>query len=90
MGQATIPGPVKMIRQIWNVLTPSNQKQISEFHYLSQKEGLVIYTLRGTEIKFGNLDRLKEKVSFFNQIFSMEKDFPSKNNEVIQYVDLRY
>ncbi|MEN6462048.1 MAG: FtsQ-type POTRA domain-containing protein [Syntrophomonas sp.] len=90
LGQAVAPVSTKMIRQVWNALTPSNQKQISEFHYLNQKEGLVIYTVKGTEIKFGNLDRLKEKTRFFDQIFEMEKDFPGQYKEVLQYVDLRY
>lgn len=90
MGQAIASAPIKMIRQVWNALTPSCQKQISEFHYINQNEGLVIYTVKGTEIKFGNLNRLKEKVGFFNQIFSMEKDFPVQHKEVLQYVDLRY
>jgi cell division protein FtsQ len=90
MGQAIASAPIKMIRQVWNALTPSYQKQISEFHYINQNEGLVIYTVKGTEIKFGNLNRLKEKVGFFNQIFSMEKDFPVQHKEVLQYVDLRY
>lgn len=90
LGQAVAPEPIKMIRQVWSSLTPSSQKQISDFRYLNQKEGLVIYTVSGTEIKFGSLDRLKEKTDFFKQIFTMEKNFPVQNNEVLQYVDLRY
>jgi cell division protein FtsQ len=90
IGQAVEPVSTKIIRQVWNSLTPSDQKQISEFHYISEKEGLVIYSINGTEIKFGNLDRLKEKIKIFSQIFKMEKDFPIQYKGVLQYVDLRY
>lgn len=90
LGQAVEPAAVKMVKQVFNALKTSDREQISEFHYLNQQEGLVIYTLNGTEIKFGNLERLKEKTGFFTQIFQMEKDLPVGDKEVLQYVDLRY
>lgn len=89
LGQPVDAGAVRMIKQVYDALG-DNTKQISEFHYLDAQKGIIIYTTAGTEVKFGNLDRLDEKAIFFTQIFKMEKDLQTDQHEVLQYVDLRY
>lgn len=89
LGQSVNAGAVHMIKKIYDALG-QNTKEISEFHYLDAEKGIIIYTTAGTEVKFGNLDRLKEKIQFFPQIFKMETDLQINEHEVLQYVDLRY
>ncbi|MGI5920189.1 MAG: cell division protein FtsQ/DivIB [Syntrophomonadaceae bacterium] len=90
VGQAVAQAPTRMIRQVWNLLSSSARQQISEFHYINPQQGLVLFTVKGTEIKFGGLDRAKEKAELIDQILTMEQDFPTKYKTVLQYVDLRY
>lgn len=89
LGQPVNADAVHMIKKIYDALG-ENSNQISEFHYLNEDEGIIIYTIAGTQVKFGNLDRLDEKIKFFPQIFNLEKDLQTKEHEVLQYVDLRY
>jgi cell division protein FtsQ len=89
LGQPVNTAAVTMIKKIYDALG-ENVAQISEFHYLDIKKGIIIYTNEGTEVKFGDLTRLVEKAKFFPQIFRMEKDLQSNEHEVLQYVDLRY
>jgi cell division protein FtsQ len=89
LGQPVNANAVRMIKKVYQALGKQSQ-QISEFHYLGVEKGIIIYTTAGTEVKFGNLERMKEKVKFFPEIFTLEKDLQTKEHEVLQYVDLRY
>jgi cell division protein FtsQ len=89
LGQPVHPVAVSMIKKVYDALG-QNTRQISEFHYLEAEKGIIIYTTAGTEVKFGDLDRLQEKVKFFPQIFTLEKELQTEQHEVLQYVDLRY
>lgn len=89
LGQPVNTAAVKMVKKVFDALG-QNTQQISEFHYLDAEKGIIIYTTAGTEVKFGNLDRLEEKAEFFPQIFKLEKDLQTTQHEVLQYVDLRY
>lgn len=89
LGQPVNSTAVKMVKKAYDALG-ENTRQISEFHYLDAEKGIIIYTTAGTEVKFGNLDRLDEKAKFFPQIFKLEQDLQTTEHEVLQYVDLRY
>lgn len=89
LGQPVNTVAVKMVKKVYDALG-ENTRQISEFHYLNAEKGIIIYTTAGTEVKFGNLDRLDQKAQFFSQIFKLEKDLQTTEHEVLQYVDLRY
>ena len=49
-----------------------------------------IYTLQGTEIKFGIDERLEEKLSTLSQVFQLERDFIDTGQDDLIYVDMRY
>lgn len=86
-GQKVNPQSIKTIREIMSALPPLLSEQIAEYH--CSKEGQVlIYTLRGTEVRFGGLERLEEKVGLFEQVMKISEK--AKTNQFIQYVDLRY
>lgn len=90
LGQAVASEAVKMISQVWAALAAEEQVNISQFHYQNQEQSLLIYTLRGTEIRFGNLERLEEKAACFSQTIEIETNFEQEGKEVLDYVDLRF
>lgn len=90
LGQVVAPEAVKMISKVWASLNADNKKNISQFHYLNKDKSLLIFTLRGTEIRFGNLERLDEKAAYFSQAIAIENKFDKEGKEVLDYVDLRF
>lgn len=90
LGQAACPGATDMIKQVWSGLSTDQRAQISEFHYLDQANTLYIYTLKGTEVRFGDLERLDEKLKSLAQVFEIEKDMSIQGQEVLEYVDVRF
>lgn len=79
-----------MIRAIWDMLTPEIHSQISDYHYLNSSEEVILYTIKGTEVRFGNLERLEEKTNLMQAVFQVETDIEKKGTEVLEYVDLRF
>ena len=51
---------------------------------------MIIYTVKGTEIRFGNADRFQEKVGQISQTFAIEADFAENGMEALEYIDLRF
>ncbi|NLO20526.1 MAG: FtsQ-type POTRA domain-containing protein [Syntrophomonadaceae bacterium] len=90
LGHAIATQGVKMIEEICRLLPQQDKEQISQFHYESEKNEIIIYTLRGSEIKFGNLERLNEKTALINQVFEMEERLEEEGTGVLQYIDLRF
>lgn len=81
---------IDFVKQVWDELTTEVRDNISDFHYSSQKEELIIYTTRGTEVRFGNMERIKEKATFLVQLIKIEDDLQNEGHEVLQYFDLRF
>lgn len=79
-----------MIKALYDVLPIDNRKAISDFHFINKSREIVFYTRAGTEVNFGNLERLEEKANFVGQIFSIEAELEEKGNDVLEYVDLRF
>lgn len=90
LGQPVNSNAIKMIRQVWDALTPADRQNISQYHYINKSQSLLIYTLKGTEVRFGNLDRLKEKSKNFSEVFRMESQLQKEGKDVLDYVDLRF
>lgn len=90
LGQALQTEGIDLIRQIWDQLSISARGNISDFHYSSQQQEVIIYTNRGTEVKFGNLERLEDKAAFLTQLIKIEDDMQKEGREALQYVDLRF
>ncbi len=90
LGQAVNLRATVMIREVWKSLTPEDRPNISQFHYKNQDKSLLIYTIQGTEVRFGNLDRLKEKTKKFSEVLKMESDLQKEGKDVLDYVDLRF
>ncbi|NLU49280.1 MAG: FtsQ-type POTRA domain-containing protein [Syntrophomonadaceae bacterium] len=86
-GKRVVPGAVRNIQNITSLLPRGVLAQISEFHAASNQD-IFIYTLEGTEIRFGNQDRLREKVVMVREILDMEREL--EPGEALEYVDLRY
>ncbi len=89
LGRAFEPEGVHLIKMVWETLDNTSKDYISDFHY-NDKEELVIYTALGTEIRFGNEERLEEKTSFFKEIIKLETEFDQNGKEVLEYIDLRF
>jgi cell division protein FtsQ len=90
LGQTIDERGITLARQIWNALDADQQKEISELHYQNSKGEILIYTSRGTEVRWGKEDRMEEKVSFFGQMLKLEKDMENKGEDAMDYVDLRF
>ncbi len=90
LGQPVNPTAIKMIRTVWLALSKNDRQNISQFHYINQDKALLIYTLHGTEIRFGNLDRLEEKATHFREALEIEANFEKEGKDVLNYVDLRF
>jgi cell division protein FtsQ len=90
LGQAINTPAIDIIRQVWQALPATEQPMISEFHYQNADNTLKIYTVKGTEVRFGDLERLDEKMKNLAQVFQMEKDFDQQGKEVLDYVDIRF
>jgi len=90
LGQSLNSSATSLIKQIWSALTSEQRKNISEFHWADQSNSLNIYTVSGTEIRFGDIERLDEKLKFFDQIMEIEADMEAGGTEVLEYVDIRF
>lgn len=90
LGQAVYTPATDMIRQVWQALPASQRTVISEMHYQNQEDTLKIYTVKGTEVRFGNLEGLEEKIKRFAEALEIENDFELQGKEVLDYVDIRF
>ena len=90
LGQAVSPQAIEMIKQVWQALPASEQQMISDIHYQSQDAAIKIYTIKGTEVRFGNIERFDEKVKTFAQVIQMENDLEQQGTDKLEYVDIRY
>jgi len=89
-GQQVEPQAIKAINKVWDRLPDSSRQAISEFHYVNKEKGMIIYTVKGTMIKFGNMERLQEKVDNFAQVIKIENEMEKQGRDVLEYVDLRF
>ncbi len=90
LGQPVYPAAVNLAKKIWDSLSPNDQAKISEFHYKNKTGEITIYSTKGTEIRFGNADRFKEKTGQISQTFAIEADFDEHGMEELEYIDLRF
>jgi len=90
LGQAVNTQATDMVKKVWQALPADEQQVISDFHYQNQDSTLKIYTVKGTEILFGNLDRLDEKVKTFAQVIQIENNMEQKGTDALEYVDIRF
>jgi cell division protein FtsQ len=90
LGQAVDETGVKLARQIWTKLNANERKEISQFHYQNKSGEILLYTCQGTEFRWGNNERLEEKIAVFKQMLKVESDMQFKGNDDIDYVDLRF
>ena len=90
LGQVVAPEAINMVKKVWQSLNNYDRQNISQFHYTNQDKSLLIYTLNGTEIRFGNLDRLEEKATQFREAIEIEANFEKEGKDVLDYVDLRF
>lgn len=90
LGQPLSSRGIDFVKKVWEVLTPASRGNTSDFHFISEKEELIVYTLRGTEVRFGDLERLEEKAAFLDQLIKIEDDLQYEGREVLKYIDLRF
>lgn len=90
LGQAVNQQATDMIREVWQAFTDSNRKNISQFHYSNKDKSLFIYTMKGTEVRFGNMDRLEQKAKSFSEVIKIENDLQEEGKDILDYVDLRF
>ncbi|MEN6324976.1 MAG: FtsQ-type POTRA domain-containing protein [Syntrophomonas sp.] len=89
LGQAVYPAAVQQIKKLWDSMG-DGRKLISEFHYRTSSDEIVLYTRAGTEIRFGKMERLDEKLTYIKAVFTMEVDMKKEGHEALEYVDLSF
>lgn len=89
-GQAVNSEGIELVRKVWLAVSKEDRQKISEFHYQNQSKSLIIYTEKGTEVRFGDMNRLEEKSATFSQIIKIESDVEKEGKDVLEYVDLRF
>ncbi|QGT99139.1 Cell division protein FtsQ [Candidatus Syntrophocurvum alkaliphilum] len=90
LGQVVNKDVVRMISPLIEQLSSDEKRHISQFHYHNKEDSLTIFTLNGTEIRFGDKERFEEKVKFFNNILLFEQQLNEEGRDVLKYVDLRF
>ena len=90
LGQFINRPAIEMIKTYWDKMLPGVRAQISEFHFVDTDASIIVYTLKGTEVRLGNLDRVDEKVQFMTRILQMEEEFGLKGTADLFYVDMRF
>lgn len=90
LGQAINREATDMIKQVWQGIPNEQRQLISEIYYQNQDRTLKIYTLQGAEIRFGDLERLDEKIKMLSEVLDMEKDMADDGTEALEYVDIRF
>lgn len=90
LGQAVNPQATRLARKIWGMLPAERRENISEFHYINRDKSLLLYTVGGTEIRFGKDERTEEKIETIIEVMRMEEDLNKQGKEKLQYVDIRY
>jgi cell division protein FtsQ len=90
LGQAVNIQATNMVCQVWKAIPAEERPYISEFHYINDDGTLQIYTINGTEVRFGNLERLDEKAKTFAQVIQLENDTDEQGRDVLEYVDIRF
>lgn len=90
LGQAVESQGIVLIRKVWEGLSEKERGKVSDFHYTVSNQELIIYTVEGTEIRFGKDERLDEKLSAMSQVFQLEQEFSESGQETLIYVDIRF
>jgi len=90
LGQAVDSKATDMVKQVWLAMPENVQPKISEFHYLNNESSLKLYTMEGTEVRFGNLERLDEKIKTLVQVLQLESTMHKQGRDTLEYVDLRF
>ncbi|MGI6453988.1 MAG: cell division protein FtsQ/DivIB [Syntrophomonadaceae bacterium] len=90
IGQAIQTEGIDLVRRIWENMADDKKAKVSDFHLISATGEVLLYTIAGTEIRFGNSERFSEKMEYLNQIFLIEEDFLEAGENVLDYVDLKY
>lgn len=90
LGQAINQPAIKMIGTVWKSFNPQERQSISQFHFLNKPNSLLIYTLEGTEVRYGTLERVDEKAANFTEALKIEASLLKEGKDVLDYVDLRF
>lgn len=90
LGQAVNQEAIKMIKTVWKSFNSDDRKNISQFYYLNSQKSLLIYTLAGTEIRYGKLERVAEKAVNFTEALKIEDTMKKEGKDQLDYVDLRF
>lgn len=85
-GHRLDPAAVAALFKVIKTMPLELASRISEYHYTKDGEVLV-YTLGGTEVRIGSLERLPEKINLLRDILMAKGSF---GDGELMYVDLRY
>lgn len=90
LGQTVNQEAIKMIKAVWKSIDAQDRGNISQFHYINSQKSLLIYTMEGTEVRYGKLERLEEKAANFTEALKIEASLHNEGKDQLDYVDLRF
>ncbi|MGE5371793.1 MAG: cell division protein FtsQ/DivIB [Solirubrobacterales bacterium] len=86
-GQRLNSKAVKTVRKLILALPRPIAAVISDYH-CDAKGQVFFYTVDGTEVRFGGMERLPEKIRLLTNALNLKK--PDGSEQPLRYVDLRY
>lgn len=90
LGQTVNQEAIKMIKAVWKSIDAQDRSNISQFHYINSQKSLLIYTMEGTEVRYGKLERVEEKAANFTEALTIEASLHNEGKDQLDYVDLRF
>jgi cell division protein FtsQ len=90
LGQTVNQEAIKIIKAVWKSIDAQDRSNISQFHYINSQKSLLIYTMEGTEVRYGKLERVEEKAAKFTEALTIEASLHNEGKDQLDYVDLRF
>lgn len=90
LGQTVNQEAIKIIKAVWKSIDAQDRSNISQFHYINSQKSLLIYTMEGTEVRYGKLERVEEKAANFTEALTIEASLHNEGKDQLDYVDLRF
>jgi cell division protein FtsQ len=91
VGQVVHAQAAASVAEVHSQLETGIAAGVSEYHYDSGTGFLTLYTVKGTEIRFGSpYERLTDKLPMISRTLTLEQEMAAEGRESLVYVDIRY
>ena len=89
-GHVVNQSAAELAHQLWINLSENEREEISNYHYDVSSGELSLYTIRGMEMRFGDAERMEEKLIELREMIALEKEMLEAGTDAIEYADIRF